>query len=42
MNTEFKAWLSNDITLKVCDIIIHPCPNFDGGLAKLRFKLGHG
>ena len=40
--SRIKAWISNYIPSFVWDVITHPCPNFNGSLAKLPLKLGHG
>ena len=33
-NTEIKTWITNYTNAKYWDVIIHPCPNFKGNLAK--------
>ena len=30
--TEIREWMSNYIHSFIFDVIIHPCPNFEGGL----------
>ena len=39
--TGMKARLSKNIGRCCRDTIIHPCPNFNGGLTKPSMKLGH-
>ena len=39
VTVSFREWM-NDCFL--WDVITHPCPNFNGSLAKLPLKLGHG
>ena len=32
--------MENNICIELWDVITHPCPNFNGNLAKLPMKLG--
>ena len=34
-----KAWISNYIHVKQCDVTIHPLPTFNIGLISLQLKL---
>ena len=36
------AWISNYIHSELCDVIIHPCPNFNGKKPKPPQNVGHG
>ena len=36
---EFEAWISNNIHIKLWNVITHPCPNFNSSLAKLLCSL---
>ena len=41
MWSRIKAWTSNYISSFRWHVITHPCPNFNGALAKPPLKLGH-
>ena len=40
--TNIKTWIIKHINCFLWDTVNHPCPNFNGGLAKPPLKLGHG
>ena len=40
--TEIRIWIDDFILMKLLDVITHPRPNFNGGLFKPPWKLGHG
>ena len=37
-----SAWIRNYIHVKEWDVVIHPCPNYNGSLNKLLLKLVYG
>ena len=42
LNIGIRTWIDNYINIKSWDMIIDPCPNFNGGFAKLPLKFSDG